>query len=90
MKLFTLSYGKSKKRMHPIMVDSQQKCENYLKARGERMGGGWHKIEPCTDRDVTVWLKQSATVGGNRCETVGRVGHGKAGYIGKNGFNEHT
>ena len=82
-------YGTSKKRMHPIMTDIFRKCENYMNARGERMGGGWHKIVPA-DVGATVWRKKSATIGGNRCESVGRVGHGLNGYISKNGFNPHT
>ena len=87
--LFTLLYGKSKKRMHPIMTDTLNKCENYRDVRGARMGGGWHSIVPA-EKGVDVWRQKSATVGGNRCEMVQRVGHGSAGYISKNGFNPHT
>jgi len=89
MKLFTLLYGKSKKRMHPIMTDEIHKCENYLDARGGRMGGGWHKIVPAVAGD-NVWRQKSATVGGNRCESVQRIGHGPSGYISKHGFQQHT
>lgn len=89
--LFTLLYGKSKKRMHPIMIDVKHKCENYRDAR--RQCSGWHSIV-AAEKDAVVWRQKSATIGGNRCETVGRVlkngGTGRAGYIGKNGFNEHT
>lgn len=87
--LFTLMYGKSKKRMKPIMTDVRHKCENYRDARGVRMGGGWHDIVPA-EAGAVVWRQKSATVGGNRCETVGRVGHGLSGYIDKHGFNAHT
>lgn len=87
MKLFTLMFGKSKKRMYPIMTDDKRKCENYRDARQNVKG--WHDIVPAEPNSV-VWKQKSATVGGNRCESVGRVGHGKSGYIGKNGFNEHT
>lgn len=88
MKLFTLFYGKSKKRMHPIMTDELHKCENYMKAR-EHSTSGWHKIEPAVAGEE-IWRQKSATVGGNRCERVQRVGRGPSGYIGKNGFNQHT
>lgn len=84
MKLFTLLYGKSKKRMKPIMVDSFAKCENYRDARGARMGGGWHDIVPGGD---SQWRQKSCTIGGNKYES----GTGnRNGYIGKNGFNPHT
>lgn len=87
MKLYTLSYGKSKKRMHPIMTDSWEKCINYKKARQNCKG--WHLIEEA-EAEATVWKQKSATIGGNKPTTVARVGHGLAGYIGKNGFNPHT
>ena len=87
-KLFTLLYGKSKKRMHPIMVDVLHKVKNYQSAR-EHTTPGWHSIVPA-DEGAEVWKQKSATVGGNRCEMVGRVGHGPAGYIDKKGFHPHT
>lgn len=87
MKLFQLLYGKSKKRMKPIMVDSREKCENYRDAR--RNVVGWHGILPAPP-GATVWRQKSCTVGGNRPESVGRVGRGAPGWIGKNGFNPHT
>ena len=74
--------------MHPIMTDELHKCENYLKAR-EHSTNGWHKIV-VAEKGAEVWRQKSATIGGNRCELVGRVGHGLSGYIGKNGFNSHT
>jgi hypothetical protein len=85
--LFTLLYGKSKKRMKPIMVDTLKKCKNYWDARAHCPG--WHAIVPA-DSDADTWRQKSATIGGNRCQSVGRVGHGPSGYIGKNGFNQHT
>ena len=75
--------------MSPIMVDTLHKCENYRDARGDRMGGGWHDIVPAP-ADAVVWRRKSATIGGNRCERVLRVGHGPSGYLDKNGFNPHT
>lgn len=86
--LFTLLYGKSKKRMYPIMIDVKHKCEKYMKAR-EHSTSGWHKIVPAEPGSV-AWRQKSATIGGNRCEMVDRVGHGRPGWIGKNGFQEHT
>ena len=91
--LFTLLYGKSKKRMHPIMTDVLNKVENYKaqreKTKGSKCSQGWHEIIPA-EANATVWRQKSATVGGNRCETVLRIGKGAAGYIDKHGFNAHT
>lgn len=87
--LFTLLHGRSKKRMYPIMTDILGKVNNYQTAR-ERSGvEGWHSIVPA-ENGAEVWRQKSATVGGNKCEMVQRVGKGPAGYIGKNGFNPHT
>ena len=86
--LFTLLYGKSKKRMHPIMVDVKHKCENYRDARIPTVKG-WHAIIPA-EAGAEVWRQKSATVGGNRCETVQRHGKGPSGYISKHGFQQHT
>jgi hypothetical protein len=88
MELFTLLYGKSKKRMHPIMTDDLNKCKNYMKQR-EHSVPGWHEIVPA-NKNENVWRQKSATVGGNQCEMVNRVGHGPNGYISKTGFNAHT
>ena len=86
--LYQLLYGKSKKRMHVIMIDEKHKCENYMKAR-EHSTNGWHKIE-LAPPNSNPWRQKSATVGGNRSHSVDRVGHGRPGWIGKNGFQEHT
>lgn len=87
MKLFALMYGKSKKRMKPIMVDSKEKCSNYRDARQNVKG--WHEIVEAPPGS-TVWRQKTCTIGGNKCETVARVGRGAPGWIGKNGFNHHT
>jgi len=91
--LYTLLYGRSKKRMKPIMVDVLNKCENYKtqreKSKGSKCSMGWHSIVPA-EAGAVPWRQKSATVGGNRCEMVQRVGHGPAGYIDKHGFNPHT
>jgi hypothetical protein len=86
--LFTLLYGKSKKRMHPIMVDEKHKCENYMKAR-EHTVEGWHNIVPA-EVGAIPWRQKSATRNGNKAQSVARVGHGTPGYISKSGFNPHT
>ena len=91
--LYTLLFGRSKKRMKPIMTDVLHKCENYKtqreKTRGSDCSHGWHSIIPA-EAGAVLWRQKSATVGGNRCEMVNRVGHGRAGWIGKAGFQEHT
>ena len=87
--LYQLLYGKSKKRMHVIMIDDKHKCENYLSARGERMGGGWHKIA-LAPPNSNPWRQRSCTIGGNKPTTVMRHGEGLAGYIDKHGFHPHT
>jgi hypothetical protein len=89
MQLFTLLYGKSKKRMHPIMIDERRKCENYRDARENSGVKGWHDIQ-LAESGAKPWRQKSATVGGNKCESVQRVGKGPAGYISKHGFEAHT
>jgi hypothetical protein len=85
--LFTVFYGKSKKRMKPIMTDIYRKCENYVIARQNVIG--FHKIVEALPGE-NVWKQKSCTVGGNKCHSVNRVGHGRSGYISKRGFQEHT
>lgn len=91
--LYVLSFGLSKKRMKPIMIDDLHKVQNYKKQReattASKAGRGWHAIAPAPPNS-NPWRKKSCTVGGNRCERVDRVGHGRPGWIGSNGFNEHT
>lgn len=91
--LYHLLYGKSKKKMHPIMTDVLHKCVNYRDSRKDSVSG-WHEIVPA-ERNADVWRQKSATVGGNKCSPVARVGKngrttGLSGYIAKNGFNPHT
>lgn len=75
------------------MTDVLHKCENYKEQRektwGAKSSQGWHNIIPA-EVGAIVWRQKSATIGGNRCESVARIGHGLAGYIDKNGFNPHT
>lgn len=87
--LYQLLYGKSKKRMHVIMIDDKHKCENYMTARESTMKGVWHKIE-LAPPNSNPWRQQSATRNGNSPTTVKRHGEGLAGYIDKHGFNAHT
>jgi hypothetical protein len=93
MKLFSLMYGKSKNKMRCIMTDKLSKCENYKtqreKSKGSKCSMGWHEIVPA-EAGAEIWRQKSATIGGNRCEMVQRVGHGLAGYIDRHGFNPHT
>lgn len=72
--------------MKPIMIDSYEKCENYRDSRKHTVAG-WHEI---VEGGEGVWRKKSCTVGGNKCHSVGRVGKGLSGWIGKGGFNPHT
>jgi hypothetical protein len=88
MQLHVLLYGKSKKRMHPIMVDELKKCENYRLAREKSGVKGWHDIQ-LAEVNAATWKQKTATVGGNKCQ-VNRVGKGPAGYISKRGFQAHT
>jgi len=71
------------------MIDSKEKCENYRDARGARMGGGWHSIE-LAPPDSKQWKQKTATIGGNRCETVKVIGKPTPGYVDKLGFHPHT
>lgn len=91
--LYTLLFGTSKKRMHPIMTDVLHKVENLKeqreKTKGSKVSKGWHKIIPA-EAGANIKHHKSCTVGGNRSETVARVDKGKAGWIGKGGFTEHT
>lgn len=90
-KLYKLLYGRSKKRMRPIMIDEHHKCENYKKAR-EHTVEGWHEIVEA-DKDDEVWRKKSCTIGGNKCSNVARItrhGNQVNGWVGKDGFNQHT
>lgn len=91
MQLYTLFHGTAKSRMYPIMTDSLKKCQNYLKERAHTVKG-FHKIEPAV-KDATVWRRKSTTIGGNkdlvpRINKQGKTSHN--GWIGKNGFNQHT
>lgn len=99
MELFTLSYGKSKKKMLPIMTDGITTINVYLvsrtgsKGKEGRMGAGWFKVEPAA-KDASIWRKKSATIGGNKPDIVPRIGkNGQTkinGYISKHGFQPHT
>lgn len=86
MKLHTLFYGKNKKKLKPIMVDSLHKCELYKKAR-ENNVRGFHVIRPGGDR---VWRQKTATIGGNKPIGVPVIGKGVSVYVNRNGFNPHT
>jgi hypothetical protein len=76
--------------MKPIMVDSKKKCENYEKARSNVIG--FHSIE-IAPPGAKVWKKKTSTIGGNK-DVVPKINRqGKTsvnGWIGKNGFQQHT
>ena len=78
--------------MYPIKTDDLKKCENYRKARENSGVKGFHDIR-LADKDTVVWQKKSSTIGGNR-DMVPRInkhgGTSRNGWIGKQGFNQHT
>lgn len=61
VKLYQLLYGRSKKRMKPIMVDSRHKCENYRDARQNVKG--WHEIVEAPP-GAEVWRQKTTSVEG--------------------------
>lgn len=87
--LFVLLYGKSKKRAHPIMVDTFDKCDKYRMSRENSGVVGWHAIKHAEPGDKT-WRQKSATRGGNKCESVAMVNRPTPGYVDKHGFHPHT
>ena len=90
MDLYVLSYGRSKSRMKPIMIDSKRKCDNYKKARSNVKG--FHAISLAPDGSK-VWRQKSCTIGGNKnlVPKINRNGKTSVnGWIGKNGFQSHT
>ena len=82
MKLYTLLFGRTKKKKKPIMIDSHEKCDRYMKARSNV--SGFHEIVEAPEGSKT-WRQRTATIGGNTCQS-----HKSNGYISKNGFNPHT
>ena len=91
MQLYTLMFGKSKKRMKPIITDALHKVENYRDAR-ENNVEGWHDIIPA-EIGATIWKQQTCSIRGSGNKTNSGpqvVGKGLSGYIGKNGFNPNT
>jgi hypothetical protein len=93
MSLFSLYYGKGKKKIKKLlMTDTFDKCEKYKKAR-ENNVVGFHEIRPA-EEGAKKKKKKSCTVGGNKPTGVPHINrHGKTvrnGYIDKYGFNPHT
>ncbi len=93
MDLYSLYYGKSKKKIKTLlMTDSYKKCENYMKARQPSVSG-FHEIRPA-EEGVDKMRKKSSTVGGSKPTTVPHINrHGttvRNGYISKDGFQQHT
>ncbi len=92
MQLHQLLFGKSKKKMSVIMIDSLHKCQKYQKAR-ENNVRGCHKIE-LAPIDSKPWKQKTCSIrgGGDKRNCGPRVvGKGLSGYISKNhGFCENT
>ena len=75
-------FGRSKKKLKPIMTDSYEKCLRFVKAREVTpQVVGFHSIIEGGEEK----FKKCSTIGGYKDN-----GDGKNGYIGKNGFNPHT
>lgn len=95
MQLYTLLFGLSKKRMHPIMIDAKHKCENYRDKRknsgnASKAARGHYEIIPA-DKNAVPWKRKTATIGGNKDNSSPRrIGEKLNGYITKHGFNPHT
>ncbi len=98
MSLFILKIGKAKDKMEDVMIDKMSSINVYLKSRCAdfkkgKCNGGWFNISPAPKNSV-AWRRKSATIGGNKCHSVPRIGkNGQTripGYIDKNGFNPHT
>lgn len=82
MKLHTVLFGKSKKKLRPIMTDSYEKCKTFVKAREVTpQVGGFHAIIEGGEEK----FKESSTIGGYKQD-----GSGRNGYISKRGFQPHT
>lgn len=94
MQLYILMFGRSKKKMKPIMIDQKHKCEIYMKAReatkSSKAGAGWHKIELAPHGSIP-WKQKTASIkgGGDKTNSGPCVG-GLSGYISKNGFQANT
>jgi hypothetical protein len=93
MDLYSLYYGKSKKKIKTLlMTDSYKKCENYRKARQSSVHG-FHEIRLAEDGSDKMY-KKSSTVGGNKCNAVPHINRHRTtvrnGYISKDGFQQHT
>ena len=60
MQLFILSGGRSKKRLHPLMIDSKVKCEKYRDAiLSSKQKTIWFDIQPAPLSSV-AWRKNTS------------------------------
>ena len=60
MQLYVLLRGRSKKRLKPVMIDSQHKVDNYKKAlEASDVKSFWYKVEEAP-KGSTVWRKDSS------------------------------
>ena len=96
MKLYVLLFGKSKKKMKPIMIDTEAACKQYKAAReatiGSKAAAGWHAIELAPEGSG-IWKQKTASVRGSGNKTNSGpqlVGKGLSGYITKRGFQSNT
>lgn len=83
MKLYSLYFGRSKKRINQLlMTDSFEKCKNYKEKREKTIGAkcalGFHEIREATNEEIEKGTYKKK--GANR----------ETGYITKNGWNPHT
>ena len=96
--LYQLLFGKSKKKMKVLMVDSKEKCEALKKAReatkGSKAAAGWHAIELAPEGSKKKAHKSATVKGSGDKHNSGpiRVGKrgGQSGYISKSGFQPNS
>lgn len=61
MQLFILYRGRSKKRLKPVMIDSEKKCENYQKALQASAGKNDFYDIQAAPKGSTVWRKSNSS-----------------------------
>ncbi len=100
MNLYQLLFGKSKKKMNVLMIDTKERCEALKKAReatkGSKAAAGWHKIELApADSKPKAHKSCSVKGSGNKHNTgpavIGKNGNPRwSGYVSKRGFQVNT
>ena len=56
--LFALLHGRKKDNLKPIMIDTKNKCQNYMEGRIKSGVLGFHKIE-LAPNDAKTWKKNT-------------------------------